>query len=181
MNDQKTQRFYRWSLAGGWVVLIYSTLYIVRPICEFLKQAASFSLLVKGGVGLLLVGLMAVLFKRIGAFRVSSCFLLAVALGLYVLAISLLPTPEESLHLVEYGILSFFVYWAFILDFKNWQAYLGAFVLTSLLGWGDEGIQYLLPNRYYQTKDVLLNSVSAALGLFLVFTVERERAFCGKS
>jgi VanZ family protein len=39
------------------------------------------------------------------------------------------------------------------------------------LGWGMRGIQYLLPNRYYQFQDICLNSVSAALGLILVFAV----------
>jgi hypothetical protein len=41
-------------------------------------------------------------------------------------------------------------------------------VLTATAGWLDEGIQYLLPNRWYDLADVALNAASGALGAGLV-------------
>ena len=108
--------------------------------------------------------------------RPSSYFLLAVILALYVREMVVLSIPEERLHLIEYGLLAFLVYRALALDMKDRWAFPGALLITFLIGWGDEGIQYLLPNRYYQFKDVCLNGVSAALGLALVYVVRRDKA-----
>ena len=35
--------------------------------------------------------------------------------------------------------------------------------LTALAGWGDEGIQAVLPNRYYELRDVGLNVAAGVL------------------
>jgi VanZ family protein len=88
--------------------------------------------------------------------------------------IFLIEFPEEKIHLVEYGFLAVLIYRALDIDFEDLFSYFMAFVLTALLGWGDEGIQYILPNRYYQTQDVILNLISGGLGLFLMFVIRRD-------
>jgi len=42
----KNPRAFYWSCVGGLTGLIYSTLYIMRPICEFLRSATPFTFLV---------------------------------------------------------------------------------------------------------------------------------------
>jgi len=53
--------------------------------------------------------------------------------------------------------------------------YAGAWALTTLLGLGDEGIQHLLPERYFVWTDVGLNALAAALALGVVVVGRRQR------
>ena len=175
MSDIGPKRIYRWMLAGIWTGLIYSTLYIVRPVCEFLKRYTWFSFSVNAGIVALIIFLAVVFVKKKYICKPSTYFLLFLVVAGYFWGMTLLSIPEERLHFIEYGVLSFLIYRALVLDFKNGQAYVAAFVITSFIGLGDEGIQYLLPNRYYQFKDVCLNSASAALGLALIYVMCRDK------
>lgn len=117
------------------------------------------------------------LFVSITKFRIkkkSTYVLLAITSVIYVYLLWVMKIPEEKIHFLEYGLLGFLVFRAFQLDFTDKLAYLLAFCLTAAFGWGDEGIQYLLPNRYFEWKDVLLNIVGGALGLFWTFLIRRE-------
>ena len=96
---------------------------------------------------------------------------------IYLAGFILIEIPEEKIHFIEYGVLLVLVYWALSYNSKNWYRFLTAFIITSLIGFGDEVIQYFLPNRYYQTSDVILNAISGGLGLVLVFIVNYEKRF----
>lgn len=174
MIKMSSQRSKRWGMVGLWVGCIYSTLYVVRPICEFLKKNTPFNAIVNFGMVILFAALIFIFLKRVHIQRKSTYLLLSVSLVMYVAALRWLQIPEERIHLLEYGFLAFLIYRAVILDWRSPQAYIAAFILTALLGWGDEGIQHLLPNRYYQVKDVLLNALSGGMGLFLTFVMRRE-------
>ena len=81
--------------------------------------------------------------------------------------------PAERLHLVEYGFVSFFLFRALALHMSHGAAYAMSFLLTAMVGFGDETIQWVLPERYFELKDVKLNIVSGGLGLLLVRFVLR--------
>lgn len=166
--NEKTRR---WLWVVGWTFLIYATLYIVRPICEYLKQTAPLGLLVNGlFIGLILGLVYWVFTQRRLDWRnraIFLCLIFCYGCALYVIKI-----PEERIHLIEYGILAILIFRALRPDLSGYKAIGLAFILTSLLGWGDEGIQYLLPNRYYQTQDVLLNSLSGLMGLLIFYSLK---------
>jgi len=162
-------------LAGAWTGLIYATLYIVRPVCTFLKTFVWFSSGINVVMVLLVFGVIVVLVRKRYLKRTSTYLLLTVVVALYLAGMAALSIPEERLHLIEYGVLVILVYRAVAVDRDNAWTYALALVITFLIGWGDEGIQHLLPNRYYQFKDVCLNGASAALGLALVYVVRREK------
>jgi VanZ family protein len=48
------------------------------------------------------------------------------------------------------------------------NAFAATFVLTALLGWGEEVIQYFVPGRFYDWRDVTLNALSAWLALLVL-------------
>ncbi len=175
MNKAQRQRLRRWGDAGLWVVCIYSTLYIVRPVCEFLKGNTPFNVIVNLGMSGLFAGLVILFFKKVPVRRKSTYLLLFLTAVMYGAFFLWLEIPEERVHLVEYGFLAFLIFRAVVPDGGNARAYTIAFVLTALFGWGDEGIQYLLPNRYYQFKDVLLNALSGGMGLWMTFVMRREQ------
>ncbi len=76
---------------------------------------------------------------------------------------------EERTHLFEYGIVAIIMHHAFIERIKQGGKVpapaILAIVLTSLLGWLDEGIQAVLPNRVYDIFDVFVNFLSAFMAI----------------
>lgn len=164
-----------WGLVWAWVMLIYSTLYIVRPICAFLEKTTPFNQLT---TGMIFIAFAAVIIYGIVwlHLRRPSTFVLLALIGVcYVYGVMVIPFPAEKIHFLQYGVLAFLCYRALRADFSRRKAYIFAILLTTVFGWIDEGIQHLLPNRYYELRDVALNSISGVLGLFLVFIFERER------
>ena len=175
MNEKQAKRLKLWSFVGMWVSLIYSTLYIVRPICDFLKSHIAFNLFTDIIMFCLLWGVIISFLIKFEIRRKSTYAFLAFIALIYMYGfIFLVEFPEEKIHLAEYGFLAVLIYRALAVDFKELFSYFMAFVITALLGWGDEGIQYILPNRYYQTQDVILNLISGGLGLFFMFVIRRE-------
>jgi len=175
MAPSKSLRTRYWLYVLGLVSLIYSTLYIVRPICTFLKATTPFPLLINTLCIILMILLVSGIGIKIRITKPSSYLILSMVLLAYIYGLVILQYPEEKIHFIEYGFLAYLTFRAIRIDIDKPVAYGYTFLIVSILGWIDEGIQYLLPNRYYQIEDVILNSVSGALGLFLVFIVERER------
>lgn len=173
--DQKRQlRNKYWAWATGWTLAIYATLYPMRPVCEFLKRTIPFDLWVNVFLAACLSGIAVIFFRK---YKVTDGFgyvLLLLAASGYLYGFATIPCPEEKIHFVEYGVSAYLIFRALRLDHGAGAAYAGAFALTAALGWGDEGLQHLLPNRYYQTSDVFLNAVSGLLGLLLVYVFRRS-------
>ncbi len=85
----------------------------------------------------------------------------------YVLVLLRIERPEERLHLVQYGAITALVFAAVrarhLPEERLNLALVVAFVVGAALGWLDEGVQYLLPDRYYEFRDAMLNVTAAAL------------------
>ena len=160
-----------WAL--GWTLAIYITLYPVRPACEFLKRTIPFDFWVNIFLVACLSGIAILFFRKYKMTDFTGYVLLLIVLSGYLCGLMTIPHPEEKIHLIEYGFLAYLIFRVLRLDHGAWAAYAGAFALTAALGWGDEGIQHLLPNRYYQSSDVVLNAVSGLLGLMLVYAFQR--------
>ena len=87
-------------------------------------------------------------------------------------------SPAERFHLAEYGLLSYLTFRACRLDASYGASLAIGLVIASLLGAGDEFIQWSLPNRVFEWKDIWLNAGSSLLGMCLVvlLTPEERRA-----
>jgi len=105
----------------------------------------------------------------------SSYLIVIMVVLAYVYGLVTLQLSSEKIHFIEYGFLAYLVIKAISLDIKKPIAYGFAFLLVSIIGWIDEGIQNILPNRYYSMDDVILNSISGALVLLLVFVFKEEQ------
>ena len=173
MINPKNLRQRYWLYAGLWTAFLYSTLYIARPIINFLKANIPFTATVNIFVyTILLVVIIGLCFK----LKVRSLKTYAMLLALcaaYYYGFTLAQNVEEKIHFVQYGFLAFLVFRAVHLDFPRMPAAWIALLITSLVGWGDEGIQFLLPNRYYEWNDVLLNFLGGALGLWMTLLLSK--------
>ncbi|MCY3779566.1 MAG: VanZ family protein [Chloroflexi bacterium] len=97
---------------------------------------------------------------------------LEIAVGIGILAVYLLTwlrlgSWEERTHLFEYALVAALVHEALLERKDNGRRVpapaLLALVISILLGWLDEGIQSLLPNRVFDLIDVAFNSLAAIM------------------
>ncbi len=174
MNNNK--RLLYWGLTLGWTLAIYSTLSIMRTISSYLEERLPFETVLTIIVCLILGATVIFFLQHAGRLSVFRYVLLfAVTVG-YVYGIFTVKYPIEKIHFVQYGVLAYFAFRAFACDLKGVLPYIGAFILTALIGYGDELIQGVLPDRYYDDNDVILNAVSAAMALGLVYIFKQNDA-----
>lgn len=88
---------------------------------------------------------------------------LALLLCGYGLALWYLRMPEERLHLLQYGLLTFLVAKALPERLGTVSRSLLTIGLVTLAGIGDELVQACRPNRVADIRDVVINFVSAVL------------------
>ncbi len=102
---------------------------------------------------------------------------------------------EERIHFLQYGVLGGLIYEALLerrrrLSPQRFSSAVAspwrwpgpsAVLLTSLCGWGDEGIQAILPNRFYDLRDVGLNIAGGLLAVVSMALLTRARQRDGEA
>ena len=171
-----------WLQAALVQLLIYASLAYVRAPTTWLRERN----LLRLTVGLLF--LIAVVFILRQALRarpgVREAIVLAVFGAIYLFVLLRMEQVEERIHFLEYGLVGGLVYAALwerrtelIRNGAPPRALarfpaVAAILLTGLLGWGDEGIQALLPERVYELRDAGLNF---AAGVMVVAAMAARR------
>jgi integral membrane sensor domain MASE1 len=95
---------------------------------------------------------------------------LAGAAATYVVAFSWLRSAHlERTHLPEYGVAAWLSWRALHpLVPHAFAGYAAAAVLAAAIGYVDELIQWVLPGRVYDLRDVAMNALGAVLGALLL-------------
>lgn len=147
------------------VGFIYSTLYVARLASDWLREHGVLRLTVAGIFLMALAAVVGTLVRdtRFRTWRLVPVFLGIAAVGALIAMKS--ETPEERLHLVEYGMVALVTELALPLGWAGWRRFFTAALVTVAVGWCDELIQGLLPNRHYDLHDVLLNAESGLWAL----------------
>ena len=65
-------------------------------------------------------------------------------------------TPIEGLHFVQYGVLGALAFRALSHRMEDAGIFFGAAVIAGIVGTIDEAIQWLLPNRFWDVRDIAL-------------------------
>ncbi|MDD3089708.1 MAG: VanZ family protein [Candidatus Omnitrophica bacterium] len=88
----------------------------------------------------------------------------------YFLLIKASKMPDEKIHLAEYSIMAALACLAFRghFDKKDPLLYVSAGALSVFLGFLDEIVQLMLPNRYFDWNDVLVNAASSILAVLVI-------------
>lgn len=77
--------------------------------------------------------------------------------------------PAERTHLFEYGLVAVLIHQALLERQQNGARVFSPAVLavlvTAVLGWVDEGIQWALPNRVYDIVDVGFNALAGLMAV----------------
>lgn len=144
---------------------IYATLGTARQITNALRDAGMLRATVV--VAFVLAAMVVVAFiarhPRLRTARSIGALLLCAAIyGAVTLPMA---SPEEKLHFIEYGLVALLAFAAAPMKLHRWRRYLFAAVLCAIAGWIDEGIQALLPTRYYDLRDVGFNAAAGVMAL----------------
>jgi hypothetical protein len=179
-----------WLLTAGVVLVIYSSAYFVVFLLDALRTRGLLAATIWGVVVVAAAAALAFLVRdRPRPWEVA---LLAAAGGAYWLLLRHLQIIQERIHLLEYGLVGGLAYAALLERWPQaaaaaaatdaaaderprWQRWPAAWAIAiaGAAGWGDELVQAVLPNRYYDLRDVATNAEAAAL-LVLVLAARRK-------
>ena len=98
--------------------------------------------------------------------RNSAITLITIALCAYVSEL-LIVDPIERIHFVKYGLLSILIF-AGQKGSNTLAKMIPAIVLSISLGCLDESIQYFVPNRVFDMRDILLNFTGSLYGAVFI-------------
>ena len=125
-----------------------------------------------GVLGFAFIGLIYFLIYRLKIRALPNYIWLLILTGLYIhLTLKLRNSPVEVTHFLEYGLLSIFIFRALIHHIKDKSIYFSAALIILLIGTLDEIIQWIIPGRVWNFKDVGLNVFSGGLTQLAIWQV----------
>ena len=153
-----------WTFIWVYIFSIYLSLPFMRSILGFLKESLgrpNFSLALS--LTMSIVGLVILIWGARLSLR--HCALAAIPLIIIGVTSYNLSIPEERVHFLQYGLLGVMV----TATARNESIILLAklAVFAILVGVIDEAIQWCLPNRVGDIRDVAFNTVAAILGIWI--------------
>lgn len=102
--------------------------------------------------------------------KVSQYIWLFICAGLYVhFTFQLKAHPEEAIHFLEYGLLSYFLLRALNQRIRDWTVYVTTVLFVLFVGTIDEFLQWMIPRRFFDFRDVGLNMLAGGIFLLAVW------------
>jgi hypothetical protein len=182
----------RWLAVAAWIAVIYAAIPFVRSLrdafaARWPAQALGFA--VMGVVAAATAAALLASRRRRRRVRIADiAWLGGIATGLIVWTHLLMGQPEEAVHFVEYGVLGILVYRALRPTIDNPGVFVAAALVGTIVGTVDEIIQWAVPDRYWDFRDLVLNggaSVLVQIALWRVapkptspFTLRTARFLC---
>lgn len=160
-EKEKSNKRGLWVSIGLYVLVIYLTLPVMRPLLGLFYKSIGRPKVVLAVNALLIF---AALFVAVKSIRdgIKRFLLIVIPLAMLMAVAFMLNTPEERVHFMEYGILGFLLIKAF-----DGQGFYPALITVVIIGAGDEIIQGILPNRVGDIRDVVMNAGGGAIGVWI--------------
>ena len=171
-----------WAAVGAWILFIYLTIPLARVVQTAVRDRGGAMLFV--WVTLLAVAAAAgavvrAWFRKQWTATPRQALALAVVFGLFAAgAWSLRANPEEAIHFVQYGGLGLLLFRALGHRLADPSIYVAGALLGAAAGTGDELIQWLVPNRYFDYRDVAINALAGALAQAALWAGIRPAFVC---
>jgi len=175
-TSDRERRLWFWALAV--VVAIYSTLGVAGTLAEVLRERNLWGALFVVGFLLVVAAIVgSALKRRPGRREIWVALGVTAVYGMVVVRMGI--GPEERTHLFEYGLVAVLIYQALTERLQHGRRVPApaalAVAATALLGWLDEGIQALLPNRVYDLRDVGVNALAGLMAIAASLALARAR------
>ncbi len=163
----KRQKFLAWLWVGLGITAIFLVVPTARAIQNFVSSRWSRSAFGYAVLTAIAAAFLVILFVLVSRLKIRSpsnyIWLIATATAYIFFTLRLWRNPEEAVHFIEYGILGYLLYRALRFSVRDQSLYLAAFLIGSLVGIFDEILQWAMPNRYWDFRDVGLNALAAGL------------------
>ncbi len=161
-------------LSWVWVFLCVLSIFMIVPIARTIRNyveanwnVSFFGYMVLFVITAAFLFSLYVLWFRMKIRAFSNYFWLAAVALVYIFyTFKLWKRPEEAVHFLEYGLLGFLLFRALRHHIHDKSIYLIAFLVGALVGITDESIQWMVPRRIWDFRDLGLNALS--VGLFQV-------------
>ena len=171
---------------AGAVGLLLAALYPMQFVLDALRARNLLRLTIAALFLFCVLAVTAVLVRK--RAPLLAWFVVALAGGLYAAIALAMEVPQERLHLVEYGALALLLRAALAASAacRPWGRRISSLDVWALgtatvVGWLDEGVQGLLPNRMYDLRDVAFNALAAALALGAAAAVRKAMPGPGRN
>ncbi|MCU0610565.1 MAG: VanZ family protein [Candidatus Eisenbacteria bacterium] len=169
--SRPSSRLFRWGILLAYSAIILSTLSLVRAARDWLTGALG-----ERGFSMSVWGLFAAagIWFAVWAARQHvlrsrrRLAILATACAAYAVMILRLDVPVERIHYLEYGLVAVLALRAFEMATPDAGSYALACLYVMALGLVDEAMQWILPTRVGEFRDVAINLSAGLLGLLLV-------------
>jgi hypothetical protein len=158
------------------LLAIYATLGMVRAVTNALRDQGVLRVAVAVAFALAAAAALTLIFRNPRNRTKGMLVKLIGVSAAYALVIYPMDSPEEKIHFIQYGVVALLAY-ASIPDVR--RRYLAAAVFVAIAGWVDEGIQALLPSRYYDLRDVAFNAAAGLMALTALAVCSRRDRVMG--
>ena len=159
-----------WVAVAVAVSLLLAALYPFQLVLDALRARNLLRLSIAGLFLVVAVPVVYSLARRRAPLR--AWIVLAAAGAVYLVLAVAMEVPQERLHLVEYGALAILLRAAFAESAAvrprgahSTNVDLRSLLAATAIGWLDEAMQGILPNRMYDLRDVGFNALAAAVAL----------------
>jgi len=175
-------------LSWLWVILCSIAIYALIPLGNRIQKFISdylgkkfFIYFILAVLGFVFIGLIYSLIYRLRIRSLPNYIWLLVLAGFYIhLTLKLRNSPVEVTHFLEYGVLSILLFRALNHHIKDKTIYFNAALIILLIGTLDEIIQWIVPGRVWNFKDVKLNVISGGLIQLAIWQVIGPRSISEK-
>ncbi len=158
------QRVIDWFAVIGYVFLLLVSAGFVPLAWAFLERHFPWHSLLPQGVA----GLFLILFIRYLPERSLKRYVFFIVGGAFFFAMNRLDFAIEQIHFVEYGLLSIVLFRGFRHSLSTTVCYGASFTGSLGIGFLDEWLQGILPNRVCDPRDIWVNTLAGGLGLALL-------------
>jgi VanZ family protein len=161
LRSERTREALHWAAVAGWTAIIYLTIPIGRRIQEWVTEywtREAFMWIVFAAIAAGLLGAVVELRRRFASISLKQGAILAALATVFGAGTwHLRRDPEEAIHFVQYGVLSLLLLRAYASRYGDRGAFVCAALLGSILGVFDEVIQWAVPQRYFDYRDITIN------------------------
>jgi len=165
------------------VALCSISIFLIVPVARSIqifvsnnwgREVFGYSVLVVLSIGI--ISLLYYLIFKLKIRILSNYIWLFIVAGLYIyFTLKLWKAPEEAVHFLEYGLLGFFLFKALSYHVRDKSIYVTATFFALFIGTIDEILQWMIPLRYWDFRDVGLNCLSGGLFQVAVWKVVKPK------
>ena len=176
-TSHRERRLWFWTVAA--VVAIYSTLGLAGTLAGAMRDRHLVNNSMFVGFLVLVAAITGSALRRRPGW--PEIWVTLGVIAVYGMAFLRMETsPVERTHLIEYGLVAILIHQALVERRRGGRRVPVPAVLTVLLGWVDESIQWILPNRVYDVVDVGFNALAGLMAIAATMALAWARSTGGR-